>query len=248
MKWYEIAKSYIGTKEVRGKSHNPKIVKMFADVGFPTVTDDETAWCAAFVGACLRDAGQPYLKSLAARSYLNYGKKLTEPKEGAIVVFWRGSPNSWQGHVGFVSRWDAKSVWVVGGNQSNTVSEQKFSRSQVLGFRYPTVEAVERKVEKEVIKKSSKLSWLQTIRRFFTFLGTGLAGIFTMDSFNTSMSVVSQVKTTMEANLVPITLGTIVIMFFILKWVEWKQLKDFKEGRYVPSGAADEKEVTDGTL
>ncbi len=40
----EILKHY-GLKEYFGKEHNPEIVKMFHEIGYNWVNDDETAWC-----------------------------------------------------------------------------------------------------------------------------------------------------------------------------------------------------------
>lgn len=47
------AGEHIGLKEWPGMKHNPTVVAMFADVGHSWVTDDETSWCAAFVGSVL---------------------------------------------------------------------------------------------------------------------------------------------------------------------------------------------------
>lgn len=245
--WLDVAKKYLGTQEIVGPENNPIVIKMFADVGFPDVHDDETAWCAAFVGSVLKEDGQAYLKSLSARSYLKYGKELSDPQEGCIVVFWRGNPDGWLGHVGFVTRWDDESVWVIGGNQGNQVSEKQFSRTQVLGFRYPNVISPTVSTTTQVVAASNKLGLLQGIRRFITWLGAGVASIFTMDSFNVASSAVAQIKTSVEANLIPIAIGSAALVWIVLKWIEYAHIKDFTEGRYVPSGMADEnKEVNDG--
>jgi len=246
MTWLNIAKKYIGTKEVVGNKHNPTILKMYSSVGFPEVKDDETAWCAAFVGSVLKESGYPFMKSLAARSYLTYGKKLTEPKEGCIVVFWRGKPDGWQGHVAFVTKYDDKWVWALGGNQSNTVSEQKFDRKKVLGYRWPVEGKVEpTSVTKQVVKNSTKLSFLQKIRTTLTTLGVGVGSIFTLDTFNMGIDMVTSMKAFMVDNAALLLLGAIGLTWFILKWNEWKHIADFKEGRYIPSKMEEGKEVTD---
>ena len=137
-KWMPIAQSYQGTKEIKGAKHNPKIVEFFEQVGHGWVKDDETAWCAAFVGAMLAEAGYKGTGSLAARSYLNWGKKVDKPEYGDVVVFWRGSKNSWQGHVAFYVKETANYVYVLGGNQSNEVNVTKYPKSKVLGYRRPS--------------------------------------------------------------------------------------------------------------
>lgn len=141
-KWLTLARSYLGIKEVPGTAgSNPKIEAFFKDAGFPGYKDD-TAWCAAFVGAVMHRAGYPRLGSLSARdggSY--YGTKLDKPKIGCIVVFWRGNPSSWQGHIGFVTgiNWTNRTLKVLGGNQSDKVCEETFPMSRVIkgGYRWP---------------------------------------------------------------------------------------------------------------
>ena len=76
-----------GTKEVKGQKDNPKIVQYFADVGHSWVKDDETAWCAAFVGSCLEKAGLTSTRALNARSYLKWGRKISKPVVGCVVIF-----------------------------------------------------------------------------------------------------------------------------------------------------------------
>lgn len=246
--WLDVAKKYLGTQEVVGPENNPIVVKMFSDVGFPEVHDDETAWCAAFVGSVLKEDGQAYLKSLSARSYLNYGKELSEPQEGCIVVFWRGSPTGWLGHVGFVTRWDDENVWVIGGNQNNQVSEKQFSRNQVLGFRYPNVISPTVSTTTQVVAASSKLGVLQGIRRFITWIGASVGALFTMDSFNVASSAITQIKSSVEANLLPIAIGSAVLIWGVMKWIEYRHVKDFTEGRYIPSGMKETKEVSSDEL
>jgi hypothetical protein len=85
----------------------------------------------------LARAQLPNTGSLAARSYLTYGRKLDKPEPGCIVVFWRGSPTSWQGHVAFFVGDAGAHVRVLGGNQSNAVTEASYPKSQVLGYRMP---------------------------------------------------------------------------------------------------------------
>lgn len=141
-KWLKLAFEDKGQKEIPGKRDNPVIMAYYKDVGHGWVEDDEVAWCAAFVGSCLQRAGEPYLKSLTARSYLSWGSKTTNPKRGDIVVFKRGS-SSWQGHVGFFLGFsdDKKYVYVLDGNASNSVKVSRRAvggRNKVLGYRTPT--------------------------------------------------------------------------------------------------------------
>jgi uncharacterized protein (TIGR02594 family) len=142
---YELAKKEIGTKEVVGSKHNPSIVQYFADVGHDWVKDDETAWCAAFVGSVLKRVGMPHTGKLNARSYLGWGEKveLENAQEGDIVVFSRGS-SSWQGHVAFLVKVNKDALSVLGGNQSNAVNVSSYSKENLLGIRRMSTKATKK--------------------------------------------------------------------------------------------------------
>jgi uncharacterized protein (TIGR02594 family) len=133
---YQLARQHIGLREIPGPQHEPKIVQMFADVGHAWVKDDETAWCAAFVGSMLKRAGFPHTGMLTARSYLKWGEEvpLTSAQPGDLVIFSRGT-SSWQGHVGFFVGQTASHIRVLGGNQGNMVNEALYSKSSLLGVR-----------------------------------------------------------------------------------------------------------------
>lgn len=130
-----IALSQYAEKEIAGSQHNQDIVKYFKEVGQSWVKDDETAWCAAFVGYCLEKAGHKSTGKLNARSYLDWGTPTDTPNVGDIVVFWRGAPSGWQGHVGFFIREEGDKIYTLGGNQSNQVSIAPYSKDQLLGYR-----------------------------------------------------------------------------------------------------------------
>lgn len=137
MIWLDKAKTYLGLSEVPGKAHNPKILGWWKAIR-ATFTDDETPWCATFVGGVLEECGIRSSRSAAARSYLKWGFPLGGPAVGAVVVFWRGSPKSAAGHVGFVVGKDkAGNLMVLGGNQGDKVSIAAFSPMHALDFRWP---------------------------------------------------------------------------------------------------------------
>lgn len=137
-----IAQSEIGTKEYSGSADNPDVVKYLKSVDTlprSLQAQDETAWCAAFVNWCLEKAGKQGTEKANARSYLNYGSRVnaSQVKQGDIVVFWRGDPKGWQGHVGFVDRVTDNYVYCLGGNQSDAVNVTRYPKSRVLGYRRP---------------------------------------------------------------------------------------------------------------
>lgn len=131
---YKIALDFLGTEEVAGKGNNPLIVDMFKTVmgkNYP----DSTAWCAAFVGSCLKKAGYSSTEKLTARSYLKYGVPTTAPILGDIVVLYRGKKSGWQGHVGFYAGSGPGYVKILGGNQNDEVNITRYSTKKLLGYR-----------------------------------------------------------------------------------------------------------------
>jgi uncharacterized protein (TIGR02594 family) len=134
---YAIAVSYLGTIEGPGPENNPVIVEMYSTVGHDWVEHDSVAWCAAFVGHCLERAGLRSTRKLNARSYMDWGVPvdLAEAQEGDIVVFTRGNPSGWQGHVGFYKGVSGSSIEVLGGNQADAVNVRRYSKSRLLGVR-----------------------------------------------------------------------------------------------------------------
>lgn len=110
--------SRLGLKEITGTKHEKQVLEMYAACGHK-ISNDETAWCAAYVGWCLAQAGLPNSRSLMARSYAKYGRALNKSKKvprGAIAVWPRGAPPS--GHVNFALGDDGVYLTCIGGNQS----------------------------------------------------------------------------------------------------------------------------------
>jgi len=140
--WMLLARRDLGVAVVPGPEDNARILSYFRDVGHGEIRHDEVAWCAAFAGSCLERAGVRSTRSLMARSYLNWGLGLVEPKPGCIVVLSRGANQS-LGHVGFFAGTSASTVLLLGGNQSHSVRIAPFAKSRVLGYRWPAQSAAE---------------------------------------------------------------------------------------------------------
>jgi len=134
--WFAVARQLVGLSEIAGSDDNPKIIEMYRLCGQPQ-TSDEIAWCAAYVGACLSLAGYRNTGSLLARSYLKYGRKIDQPREGCIAVFSRTKDPA-LGHVGFYVSETKNNILVLGGNQSDRVSEQTQPRERLLGYFLPS--------------------------------------------------------------------------------------------------------------
>lgn len=136
-RWLTAARQFIGQGEIKGRRHNPLILQWWTAIRAP-FTDDETPWCAGFVGGILESVGIKSSRSAAARSYRNWGVKLGKPVVGCIVVFERGPAN---GHVGFYVGKDSRgNLRILGGNQGDAVNIKPFSVDRVLAYRWPTGE------------------------------------------------------------------------------------------------------------
>lgn len=135
MKWLDVARDELGVSEVAGKVARPRILEYFAAAGHSEVKSDETAWCSAFVNFCMEESGIRGTMSLAARSWLRWGKAC-DPQPGAIGVWPRGK-SEWQGHVAIVEEVKGDRVKCIGGNQGNAVTEKWFNIETALGFRWP---------------------------------------------------------------------------------------------------------------
>lgn len=132
----EIALSQYGIKEIVGSKDNPEVLKYFDEIGFDgSKLKDETSWCSAFVNWVAKKSNKDYTKRLDARSWLKVGKETNQPEPGDIVVFWRESPKSWKGHVGFYVNETKEYINVLGGNQSNQVKISAYPKSRLLGYR-----------------------------------------------------------------------------------------------------------------
>jgi uncharacterized protein (TIGR02594 family) len=93
-------------------------------------------WCADFMNFVLKQAGAKGTQSRAARSFLQYGKKLDEPRVGAIAILYRKGPNN--GHVGVVRGTDGKgNPILVSGNHGPTVMESVYPKERVLAYVMP---------------------------------------------------------------------------------------------------------------
>lgn len=136
-RWMEEARKFLGLKEIKGTKHAQAILDMWKAIKRGGIKDDETPWCAAFVGACLERAGIQSTRFESAKSYLSWGEKLEQPVLGCVVVFTRDGG----GHVGFVAgQSPSGNLLVLGGNQGDEVNIREFQLTRVTGYRWPSSE------------------------------------------------------------------------------------------------------------
>lgn len=145
MKWFEVATSLIGTREIVGSKHNPTIIAWAKKLGSKVlgiaITDDETAWCGLFVAHCMSEAGIPPASiAVRASSWAEWGSTLRADRlaPGAVLVFKR--PGG--GHVGFYVGEDATTYHVLGGNQSNAVNVTRIEKARCVARRWPKDEPI----------------------------------------------------------------------------------------------------------
>lgn len=135
----ETATAEIGVKERPGARHNARVVQYAKEAGFDEINDDETPWCSIFMNWVAYKSNMERSKSMLARSWQKVGEEIPifGAKKGDVVVFWRGSSDSWQGHVGIYLGMtaDKQKIMTLGGNQSNQVSIANYPLSQLLSVR-----------------------------------------------------------------------------------------------------------------
>lgn len=134
--WLNEAIGELNTVEISGNKHNPRIIEYHQTTSLKA-KDDETSWCSSFVNWCFKQVGIEGTNSAAARSWLNWGRVLEEPKRGCVVIFWRVSIKSWQAHVAFYIGETKDHILCLGGNQNNTVNISKYPKKRLLGYRWP---------------------------------------------------------------------------------------------------------------
>lgn len=130
--WIAEARKFLGLHEVKDAKKLDKALRLDAS---------EIAWCGAFVGMCVATAlpSEPMISNqLGSRNWLKFGHSIGAPQIGAVAVFWRGSKDGWQGHVGFVVGHDKTHLHILGGNQSDKVSVARIAKDRLLGYRWPT--------------------------------------------------------------------------------------------------------------
>lgn len=135
-----VALSFAGIREIAGKDSHPTILA-FIRKFMPKWDDDSTiAWCSIFmnvvaVASCLENTVD--LKPMVAQEWLKVGEPvaLEDLRVGDVVIFWRGSPTGWQGHVALFLRRNGNYLTVFGGNQGNAVTMSDYSVTRFKGGR-----------------------------------------------------------------------------------------------------------------
>jgi uncharacterized protein (TIGR02594 family) len=134
--WVTVAYAELGVTACAPGRSNPRITEYHQGTNIRGY-DDKASWCSSFVNWCLARAGIEGTGSALARSWLEWGEPLDEPRAGCIAVLYRDDPGSWKGHVGFFLRIAGDRVHLLGGNQLDQVREHDYPLESVLGYRWP---------------------------------------------------------------------------------------------------------------
>ena len=96
-------------------------------------------WCARFLNLVLNKTGYRDTGSDAARSFASYGRRIHEPRIGAIAVLSRGK-NQNLGHVGIVTGVDPTgNPVIISGNHGRRVAESTYPRGRVIAYVMPAI-------------------------------------------------------------------------------------------------------------
>lgn len=143
MKHMEIALSQDGVTEVVGPGSSDNVLSYFKGIGRGDIVSDEVYWCAAFYFWVLWKAGvdissiEPKNRLLAA-SAKRLGTRLSGPQLYCGVIMPRYEGGKLVGHhVGFVTGWTERMIFIYGGNQENSVCEKEFKRTSDMVFMWP---------------------------------------------------------------------------------------------------------------
>lgn len=135
--WLKIARNFIGLKEAPGPANNPVIMGWAANLGIRILgivyTADSVPWCGLYMAHVMRAAGlMPPKIAVRAAAWATWGVACT-PCPGAVLV--RKRPGGH--HVCLYERETTTHYCVVGGNQSDAVTETWMPKSEFIASRWP---------------------------------------------------------------------------------------------------------------
>lgn len=136
--WMKTALNEMGESEVSGSKANPRILAYFKASKFWGTDDSggQNAWCGSFVSWVMKQNNvEPVKNAFRAKEWASFGKKIDKPLYGAIGIKTRRGG----GHVAFVvgQSADGNSLFMLGGNQNNTVNVTKYKKEVWTDFVVP---------------------------------------------------------------------------------------------------------------
>ena len=141
---FDIAQRFINIAEVDGAVSNPQVLAMLR-LDNPSISDDDTPWCSAFVNYVAWLLRLPRSKDLIARSWLKIGYAVEAQSAMVgfdVVILKRGIGNqpgaevfNAPGDVGFFAGWQDEKILILGGNQGDRVCVAPYPFERVLSIR-----------------------------------------------------------------------------------------------------------------
>jgi uncharacterized protein (TIGR02594 family) len=141
-KWFQSALHEIGNRE-DGANQGAAVQRYINMANCGALGDP---WCAIFANAMLEGVGIAGTRSPSSQSFRNHPNfvPLSGPAKGALTIYWRSSPSSGMGHVGFYRGEDASRVWTLGGNEDDMVQIEALPKSSatfgLIGYWWPKSE------------------------------------------------------------------------------------------------------------
>jgi uncharacterized protein (TIGR02594 family) len=135
--WLRLARFELGTRELAGLKSNTRIDQYhsYTRAGVPGADADSVPWCSSFLCWAFEQSDIRSTKSKAAKSWLDWGYELPEPRLGCVVVMERGKGKF------HVTLYDGpageKHFCGLGGNQNNQVTRARYPLSRVESLRWP---------------------------------------------------------------------------------------------------------------
>lgn len=137
--WFKWAEKELGQHE-EPENRGPVVRRYIATAKCGHEGDP---WCAIFVNAALEANGIKGTRNPSSQSFRNSDDfiRLGGPTLGAIAVFWRISPHSGLGHVGFYDSETKGYINTLGGNEQDAVRKELMARQGshfgLVGYWWP---------------------------------------------------------------------------------------------------------------
>lgn len=134
--WLDVARSYIGTKEVPGPRNSPVIMGWLKALNVLWLGGDAAPWCGSFLAMCMQRAFiTPPKNFFRAKEWLKWGVTLDKARlaPGAVLIFDREGG----GHVALYTGETPTHYRCLGGNQGDAVNERLFPKARCIGARWP---------------------------------------------------------------------------------------------------------------
>jgi uncharacterized protein (TIGR02594 family) len=138
--WMQIAIMEQGVQEW-GQGDNPRILEYLRSCSISgSMLRDETAWCAAFVNWCVKNAGFKGSGSARVSDWWTWGRSVV-PTYGAICVMQPLTVDqASSGHIGFLHAMEGDNVWLLSGNSKNQVRIAAYPKNKLVQngpYRWP---------------------------------------------------------------------------------------------------------------